>query len=97
MDFSIKYEDVDGAIRQYNSGIQRLNDLVKTLKNDISNFNGGGFQGQSGDKMEDLLNRKIGHLNQLISTYERAIQMLEQAKQKAQDADEELHKRVSAI
>lgn len=97
MDFGIKYEDVDGAIRQFQSGIQRLDDTVKVLKNDISQFNGGGFQGQSGDKMVDLMERKIGHLNQLIHTYERAIQMLEQAKQKAQEADEELHKRVSAI
>lgn len=97
MDFSIKYEDVDGAIRQFQSGIQRLEDTVKVLKNDISQFNGGGFQGQSGDKTTDLIDRKIGHLNQLIHTYENAIKMLEQAKQKAQDADEELHKRVSAI
>ena len=69
MDFSIKYEDVDGAIRQFRSGIQRLEDSVKVLKNDISQFNGGGFQGQSGDKMTDLIDRKIGRLEEaLLST-----------------------------
>jgi uncharacterized protein YukE len=97
MDFGIKYEDVDGAIREFRSGIERLEDSISTLKNNISKFNGGGFEGQSADKYIDLTERKIGLLEQLVNTYERAIQMLEQAKAKAREADEELRTRVRAI
>jgi WXG100 family type VII secretion target len=97
MDFSIKYEDVDGAIRQFQSGIQRLQDVVSQLKTDISDFNGGGFTGQSADKFNDLIERKIGLVNQLIQAYEGAIGQLQTAKQNAQEADQELQRRVRAI
>lgn len=97
MDFSIKYEDVDGSIRQFQSGIQRLQDVVSQLKNDISDFSGGGFSGQSGEKFNDLIERKIGLVNQLIQAYEGAIGQLQTAKQNAQEADQELQRRVRAI
>jgi WXG100 family type VII secretion target len=97
MDFSIKYEDVDGAIREFRSGIERLNEVVSQLKADIGEFNGGGFTGQSAEKFIDLMERKIGLVNNLIQTYQNAIAQLESAKQKAKEADEDLQRRVRAI
>lgn len=97
MDFKIKHSDIDSAISDFRSGIGALEDTIRQLGDGMQQFEGGGFTGQSGDLMNDLLQRKQKLVTDLRETYNSAVRQLQLAKKKSEEADQELKKRMSQI
>ncbi|MBX3062933.1 MAG: WXG100 family type VII secretion target [Anaerolineae bacterium] len=97
MDFGIKYADVDQSIAQYKEGANIIAILIGLLQENIGNFESDGFTGQSADKYMELMRRKIKLTQDLQNVWNNMSAQLENAKHKAQEADEELNRRIRAI
>ena len=94
MDFHFGHDSADRAIAAFKDSIEKLEDILRQQRDNINNFQNGGFKGQVADEYIANIRRKMDLIEDLRHVYQQAISKLRKAKSEAENTDDQLQRRL---
>ena len=94
MDVFLKFANLEQSLGRFKDSAQQYMDAIAGLQQIWQAFDGGGFVGEAGEAMKELLGRDIGIITEFADLFEMAAGLLGETMGEFEDGDSQMQSKM---